>query len=214
MKNKKILLFDLDGTILNTFEGLYETFSYACNKAGLIMPNREDFNLCIGPPLEYSFKRLYNLPDERITEIVSDFRQKYNKEGIYNCALYDGIADVLRTLKDNGKKICLATSKPEPFANLLMEHHKINDVFSFIGGSDFEQIRNTKQKVIEHVFKHENITNLDDVVMIGDTKYDIIGAKNMNISSIGVLYGFGTKDEIADADKIVRTPKELLDVLI
>lgn len=214
--NFEYILFDLDGTITDSGEGITKSVQYALKFFGILEDNLKELNKFIGPPLKDSFKRYYKFDDEKAEIGLLKYREYYADKGIYENSLYDGIIELLEILKKNNKKIVLATSKPELYAKDILEYFKINEYFTFVAGADFEETRVNKGDVIKHAIENANISDLSKVVMIGDREHDIIGAKENNIKSIGVLYGYGDVIELtqARADYIVKNTNELLNILL
>ena len=200
MNKYKIVLFDLDGTLTDPGDGITNSVAYALKKYGIEVENKRDLFKFIGPPLYESFKMFYGFSEEQSREAIKYYREYYSDTGIYECKLYDGIKELLRILKNAGLKIVLATSKPDFFAVRVLEHYDILKYFDFVGGaSEDEKTRGTKEAVLEYIFNEMKIENRENVIMIGDRHYDINGAKEFSIDSIGVLYGFGTKEELENA---------------
>lgn len=214
--NFEYILFDLDGTITDSGEGITKSVLYALKSFGIKVDNLKDLNKFIGPPLKDSFKRFYDFSDEKAELGLKKYREYYEDKGIYENKLYDGIVDILEVLKKNGKKIVLATSKPEVYAKQILKYFNIDEYFSFVAGADFEETRVKKGEVIKYALEEAKISDLTKVVMVGDREHDIIGAKENNIKSIGVLFGFGDVIELtqARADFIAKNPGELLRILI
>lgn len=210
------ILFDLDGTITDSGEGITKSVQYALKSFDIKVENLGDLNKFIGPPLKDSFKKYYNFDDEKAELGLKKYREYYSEKGIFENSLYDGIVDLLEKLKDNNKTIILATSKPEVYAKQILEYFKVDKYFRFAAGSDFEETRVKKGEVIKYALKEAKISDLSKVVMIGDREYDIIGAKENNIKSIGVLYGYGDVVELtqARAEYIAKTPKEILKIVL
>ena len=175
----------------------------------------EDLNKFIGPPLKDSFKKYYNFDDEKAELGLKKYREYYADKGIFENNLYDGIVELLDTLVKNNKKIILATSKPEVYAKQILKYFKIDKYFNFVAGSDFEETRVKKGDVIKYALDKAKISDLSKVIMIGDREHDIIGAKENNIKSIGVLYGYGDVVELtqARADYIANSTSELLNII-
>lgn len=213
--NFKYILFDLDGTITDSGEGITKSVQYSLKYFDILVDNLEDLNKFIGPPLKDSFKRYYNFDDEKAELGLKKYREYYSEKGIYENKLYDGITEILEALKKNNKKIILATSKPEVYAKQILKYFKIDKYFDFVAGSDFEETRVKKGEVIKHALEGTEISELSEVIMIGDREHDVIGAKENNIKSIGVLYGYGDVVELtqARAEYIVKTPNELLKII-
>lgn len=218
MKGKEYqhILFDLDGTITNPMEGITKSVEYALASFGIEVKDRRTLCPFIGPPLKKSFSEFYNFTEEQAEAAIVKYREYFSTKGIFENVMYEGIDEFLYTLTQKGKKLHLATSKPEPFARQILEHFKLHSYFSFIGGSTFDGSRSEKAEVIKYVLEGASITNLSNVIMVGDRKYDIIGAKMNGIEAIGVLYGYGDERELkeAGADFIVANLPELTTTLL
>ena len=213
--NFEYILFDLDGTITDSGEGITKSVQYALKSFDISVDNLEDLNKFIGPPLKDSFKKYYNFDDEKAELGLKKYREYYADKGIFENNLYDGIVELLDTLVKNNKKIILATSKPEVYAKQILKYFKIDKYFNFVAGSDFEETRVKKGDVIKYALDKAKISDLSKVIMIGDREHDIIGAKENNIKSIGVLYGYGDVVELtqARADYIANSTSELLNII-
>jgi len=214
--NFEYILFDLDGTITDSGEGITKSVQYALKSFDILENNLEDLRKFIGPPLKESFKVYYNFDEEKANLALVKYREYYADKGIYENSLYDGIIELLDTLKKNGKIIILATSKPEVYAKQILEYFSIDKYFSFVAGADFEETRVKKGDVIKYALEGAKISDLSKVIMVGDREHDIIGAKENNIKSIGVLYGYGDVIELtqARADYISKSTNELLNIII
>ncbi|OPJ57516.1 HAD-IA family hydrolase [Clostridium chromiireducens] len=214
--NFEYILFDLDGTITDSGEGITKSVQYALKHFGIIEDNLSDLNKFIGPPLKDSFKRFYNFDDEKAEMGLKKYREYYAKKGIYENSLYDGIVEVFEALMKRDKKIILATSKPEVYAKEILKYFKVDNYFTFTAGADFEETRVNKGDVIKYALNEAKISDTSKVIMVGDREHDIIGAKENNIKSIGVLYGYGDVIELtqARADHIVKSTEELLNYFI
>lgn len=199
MKQYKYLLFDLDGTITDSESGITRCVEYALNHFGIQVNDLRELSPFIGPPLMDSFKDFYNFTDEQATIAVAKYRERYAVKGILENELYPGIKELLAQARQNGKTVILATSKPEIFARRILDYFELNSYFSFVTGSGLDGSLHTKTDVINYILEENDITDRDSVVMIGDRKHDIIGAKNTGIDSIGVLYGFGDYKELSEA---------------
>lgn len=214
--NFEYILFDLDGTITDSGEGITKSVQYALKYFDINVEKLEDLNKFIGPPLKDSFKKFYNFDDDKAELGLKKYREYYAEKGIFENSLYDGVVDVLEDLKKNNKTIILATSKPEVYAKQILEYFKVDKYFTFAAGSDFEETRVKKGEVIKYALEEAKISDLSKVVMVGDREHDIIGAKENNIKSIGVLYGYGDVVELtqARAEYIAKTPKEILNIVL
>lgn len=212
MKQKHIL-FDLDGTLTDPMMGITKSVRYALNYYGIEVNDLNDLLPFIGPPLRDSFKEYYGFDEAKANEAVEKYREYYKTDGIFDNKVYQGMVECLQTLKDNGKKLYVATSKPEFFAKQIIEHFSLSKYFEYVGGSEFNS-REKKAEVIEYVLKTNQIDN-DDVIMVGDRKHDIIGAHENKIPCVGVLYGYGTEDELKQyqADYLVSTVEDLTELL-
>lgn len=206
------ILFDLDGTLTDAAPGILNAVIYALSKYGIQVENSAELNPFLGPPLHDSFQQFYGFSEENAMEAVSFYREYFTEKGWAENAVYDGIKELLAELKRLDKTLIVATSKPEPFTNRILNHFQLTPYFDFVAGSNLDGTRSKKDAVIAYALKACNITDLASAVMIGDRKQDIIGAKKTGIKSIGVLYGYGSLEELkgAGADFIVRSPNEII----
>lgn len=195
----KTILFDLDGTLTDSGLGITNSASYALKKYGIDVSDRKELNRFVGPPLTESFGRYYGIPSEKYPEILGYYREYYTDRGIFENEVYSGIPELLEKLKRDGKRLIVATSKPEIFAVQILEHFGIAKYFDFIGGAEMNESRTKKDEVIRYAIDACRITELSDVVMVGDREYDIIGAKLIGLDSVGVLYGYGSREELEKA---------------
>ena len=214
--NFEYILFDLDGTITDSGEGITKSVQYALKSFDILVNNLEELRKFIGPPLKESFKEYYKFDEEKANRALVKYREYYADKGIYENSLYDGIIEILEKLKKNGKTIILATSKPEVYAKQILKYFKIDKYFTFVAGSDFDETRVRKGDVIKYALEGAKISDLSKVIMVGDREHDIIGSKENNIKSIGVLYGFGDVIELtqARADYVANNINELLNILL
>lgn len=200
------ILFDLDGTLTDPALGITNSVIYALKKLGAPVESRDNYYRFIGPPLIDSFVNFCGFDEDKAREALKFYREYFTEKGIFENAVYDGIAALLRALNENGLSPVLATSKPEVFARQILEHFSLSEYFAFIGGADLEETRATKDAVIGYVL--ENICNPppERCLMVGDRKYDVCGASAHGIETIGVSYGYGTEDELraAGALAVVR----------
>lgn len=208
---KKYVLFDLDGTITNPGVGITKSVEYALNKFNIKEKDLKKLYKFIGPPLKESFIKYYNFNEEDAEKAIIFYREYFSSKGIYENEVYENLEDILIYLKGSGSKIIVATSKPTFFAELILEYFNLKRYFDFISGSNLDGTRVKKAEVIKYAIEQNKITELSDVVMIGDREHDIIGAKTVGIESIGVLYGYGTLEELvnSEADYIVKDIHEL-----
>lgn len=210
------ILFDLDGTLTDSATGITNSVIYALEKYDIKVDNRNELNKFIGPPLLDSFERYYGFSKEQAKTAVEYYREYYRKKGIFENFVYDGIEDLLKILKYNNKILVVATSKPQVFAQQVLEKFNIAEYFTYIAGSNLDGTRIKKDEVIQYALESCSSINLSKVIMIGDREHDINGAKKVGIDSIGVLYGYGDRDELekAGADFIVNTVLDIEKLLI
>lgn len=216
----KYAFFDLDGTITNPGVGITSSVAYALNKYGIDVPDKTTLYPFIGPPLIDSFMKFYGFSKEKSREAVDFYREYYSVTGIFENEIYDGIEKMLATLKKRGVYICLVTSKPEEFAVKIIEHYGFTQYFDMICGAAMDESRTRKSEVIEYAMDNiERACNLklskSDIIMIGDREHDILGAKEVGLDSLGVLYGYGNLEELtaAGATHIVENPIDILDIV-
>ena len=208
---KKYILFDLDGTIIDPNEGITKSVLYALNKFGIEVNNLNELCKFIGPPLKDSFIEYYNFSEDEAEKAIKYYREYFADRGIYENKLYKGFEDILISLKENNKVLIVATSKPTIFATKILENFNLSKYFTFVSGSNFDGSRVRKSEVIQYALEINNIKDLSEVVMIGDRKHDICGAKEVGLDSIGVLYGYGDYEELynSGANYIVNSVEEL-----
>lgn len=208
------ILFDLDGTLTDPATGITNSVFYALSQMGYELPARESLLDWIGPPLAESFRNRFGMNESQIERAVSLYREYFSERGLYENELYSGVDHMLRRLKDLGRQIYLATSKPEIFARRILEHFGIDQSFDFIGGATLDHERNEKADVIRYVLQRTRSLP-QDCVMVGDRKHDIYGAHQCKIPTIGVTYGYGNRSELtsAGAEYIVESIAELTEFL-
>jgi len=216
MKNKKHILFDLDGTLTDPGLGITKSVRYALKAFDIEVNSLEELYVFIGPPLMSSFQEYYHFSENDAKKAVEKYREYFSETGIFENVVYSGIKDLLKDLRASGKKLYLATSKPEVFARKILERFELLSYFSFVGGSILTGERSEKEEVIQYVTENIPDFSSDDAVMIGDRKYDILAAKACKIKSIGVAFGYGSLEELkkADADYIAETVEELRTLLL
>ena len=214
--NFQYILFDLDGTLTDSGEGITKAAQYALKYFGIEVDDLNDLRKFVGPPLRDSYKNFYDFDDEKAELGIVKFREYYTDKGIYENKVYDGIEETLKILKDNGKKLIIATSKPEVHAKTVIDHFDLAKYFDFIGGADLEETRVKKSDVIKYSMENAGVKDISKVIMVGDREHDILGAKANNIKSIGVLYGYGDVVELtqARAEYVVEKPQDIIDIVI
>lgn len=215
MYGLKYIFFDLDGTLTNPAEGITNSVAYALQYYGISVSDKTQLYKFIGPPLAQSFTDFYGFSPDKAKEAVEKYREYFADTGIFENKVYEHIPEVLEKLKNAGFSLAMATSKPEVFAKRIADKFELTKYFDFIGGSLLDNSRTDKGEVIEYVLKSLK-ADREKTIMIGDRSHDIIGAKKCSVKSLGVLYGFGSLDELktAGADYIAETPKELETLLL
>ncbi len=198
----KYILFDLDGTLSDSAPGITRSVAYALEKFG-INEKAEDLGFFVGPPLIDAFREKYGMTTEEADSAIKYFRERFQTKGIFENAPYDGIDELLCTLHSHGKKLILATSKPEKFARQILERYDFAKYFTFIGGACMdEKTRMHKDEVISYCLESCKITDASECIMVGDRRHDVDGAKKFGIPTAGVLYGYGTSEELINAGAV------------
>ena len=212
----KYILLDLDGTITNPAEGITKCFEYALNHFGIQVENRSQLEQFIGPPLRQSFKEGFGFDDEKATDAIAKYRERFTPVGMYENEVYPGMEQALQSLKDAGKVLIVATSKPEHMAKKILAHFHLDVYFDDICGSCDDAKRNEKDEVIRYALEKHGITELDDVLMVGDRKFDVVGAAKCGLKCMGVLYGFGDRNELesAGAAYIAETVEDMARIIV
>ena len=207
-------LFDLDGTLVDPGVGITSGVQYALKHFGIEVEDRRQLYSFIGPPLLDSFMEFFNLNEMQAKEAIDYYREYYGATGLFENTVYPGIKTVLDQLKSQGKMIALATSKPEVFAERILAHYQLTDYFDYIGGATFDGVRSHKLDVIRYVLQALGNPASDQVVMVGDRKFDILAGNELSLTTVGVLYGYGSQAELqtAQADYIISQPTDLLQV--
>lgn len=201
------ILFDLDGTLTNPFLGITTSIQFALEKLGQDVPLAKDLSWCIGPVLSESFASLLKTTDqEMIAEAMKFYRERYGTVGLFENEVYTGITQSLQTLKDQGHSLSVATSKPRVFARRIIEHFGLEQYFCAVDGCELDGTRGDKSSLIAYVLERDRLDSAQ-VLMIGDRKYDILGASENQVRGIGVLWGFGSKEELCTAGALSCTDK-------
>lgn len=211
MERYQTVFFDLDGTLTDPGVGITNSAAYALEKFGIHVADRAALYPFIGPPLQESFIRFYDFSPEKAKLAVEYYREYYKTQGIFENLLYDGIAELLSRLEDAGRALAVATSKPEVFARQILEHFEIAPYFTAIVGGNLDGSRTKKDEVLAYALRSCNVTDPRTAVMVGDREYDILGAGKNGVDSVGVLYGYGSREELeqAGATRIAGTVAEI-----
>lgn len=208
----KNILFDLDGTLTDSGEGIINCAQMTLERFHLPMPSREELRVFVGPPLSESFVK-FGIPKEKTEEAIAIFRSRYIPIGKYENYPYPGIADLLAALKNQGHHLFVATSKPEETAKEVLEHFHLAEFFEMICGATFDQSRTSKSDVI--AFLLSQVASDSSMIMVGDTSFDVIGAASHGIPTIGVAWGYGEVCALqeAGAAAIAHTAQELFELI-
>ena len=199
MKSYDIILFDLDGTLTDPGVGITNSVAYALEKYHIQVEDRKQLYRFIGPPLHESFENDYGFSEEEAKTAVEYYREYFKEKGMFENVVYECIPELLRDLKDRGKTLVVATSKPEIFAKQILEHFGLKEYFTYIAGANMDGTRTKKDEVIRYALKSCGISRVAGVVMVGDREHDIMGANKVGLDSIGVLFGYGSRQELTDA---------------
>ena len=225
----KYLLFDLDGTLTDPKEGITKSVQYALKSFGIEEPDMEKLTPFIGPPLKGSFMEFYGFDEVQAEEAVEKYREWFTPKGIFQNMVYEGIPQMLKTLREHGKVLSVASSKPQGFVEQILEHFAIREYFSVVVGSCMDGTRVRKEEVVEEALRQLGMAAdgrnvhavpqepaVSGTVMIGDRKFDIEGGKEYGLVTVGVSFGYAGEGELesAGADYVVDTVGELLGVLI
>ena len=205
------IFFDLDGTLTDPALGITNSFKHALEYFGLEIPSYEKLCSFIGPPLVDTFRTQFGFSDEKASLGVVKYREYFAEKGLLENSVYPGIPNLLSDLKDAGKKLVVATSKPEEYSIRIIEHFGLAPYFENVCGSLMDESRSKKDQVIEYALERNKIGDRSKVLMVGDRKHDILGAKKTGLKSCGVLFGYGSLEELnaAGADYIAGDMAEL-----
>mgnify|MGYP002561592981 FL=1 len=212
----KNLLFDLDGTLTDPALGITSAAQYALGKMGIEVADRTTLTWLIGPPLIGSFEEGFGMTNLQALEALKHYREYFSEKGIFENQIYPGIAELLSDLKAAGRRVMVATSKPEDFTHRILDHFDIARYFDFVGGNTMDEGRPTKADVIAHVLRSCPDAAPENTLMIGDRKYDAEGARAFGLDCAGVLYGYGSREELehAGAAYIVESVAALRELLL
>jgi len=206
----KNILFDLDGTLTDPKEGITKSIQHVFETFSLPAPEADDLLWCIGPSIVESMKKLLPVGYD-INQAVQIYRERYKAIGMLENSLYPGITELLTELKSSGFKLFVATAKPTVFANPILEHFQLKELFSGVYGSELDGNFSNKKDLLKLILKNENLVQ-NETLMIGDRSYDIIGAKHNDLAySVGVLWGYGSEEELRlnGSDFIIQSIDQL-----
>lgn len=209
------IFFDLDGTMIDSGDGITLSVQYALKKMGIIEKELSALKVFVGPPLKHSFMYYYALSEEKADKAIQHYRDYYESRGILRCWPYKRVDKLLSYIERIEKKAVIATSKPELFARRITQHLHMSQMFEFIAGASLDGSIVKKADVIAYAMKELGITDPNRILMVGDRKYDVVGARENGIKTAGVLYGYGSYPELLDAgaDYIAKNVSELAEII-
>lgn len=199
MKHYNNIFFDLDGTLSDSAPGIINSVLYALRGLGIEENDRQKLTCFVGPPLMESFPKYYGIEAAELTEAVRLFREYFQAHGIFENTMYEGVPAMLDELRAAGRRLAVATSKPESFARQILERYGIAERFDFIGGSVLDETRTKKDEVIAYCVQSLSIADPADILMVGDRSHDVLGAAKHFVDCMGVLYGYGDEAELRGA---------------
>lgn len=202
MGKYKVILFDLDGTLTDSKEGITKSVQYALEKMNVHEPDLEKLTAFIGPPLQNSFSEYYRFDEEQTKKAISYYRERFTEVGLFENKLYDGILMLLQLLKKQNVELVVATSKPTVFAEKIINYFGIDTYFNRIVGSNLDGSRAVKSEIIQYIVEQYPSNLKEHFLMIGDRKHDLIGAREVGIDAIGVTFGYGSDEELAHYESI------------
>lgn len=210
-----IIFFDLDGTLTDPGMGITNSVAYALKKWNIEVSDRTSLYKFIGPPLLESFEKFYGFTPEECRQGVKYYREYFSTKGLFENQVYEGVVELLTELKKAGKKLVIATSKPEKFSVEILKHFDLYKYFDFVAGASMDETRTKKDEVIAYALENLGIKDVSDVIMVGDREHDVFGAKAFGMDSIGVLYGYGSLKELeaAGATYITENVKDILELV-
>lgn len=213
----KYILFDLDGTLSDSSEGIINTFKYTINELNYPVPEDKVIYTFIGPPIVETFKNTFGMSEEETRRAVQIFRPYYGKNGMFQNELYQGIEEMLETLKQAGYMMGIATSKPEVYAVKILENFGIAHYFDVIVGASLDDKFSKKYDIMELAIKKaREIEDIDEITMVGDRSYDMESSVKLGVEAIGVTYGFGSEEEVRStgANVVCHKPSEITQYLL
>lgn len=208
----KYILFDLDGTLTDPAEGITNSVAYSLSKYGIEVSDKKELYKFIGPPLKDSYIEYYGFSESDAVKAIEYYREYFKPKGMFENEVYEGVPELLEELKRSGKKIILATSKPEVFSTEILKHFDLYKYFDFVSGATLDGTRSKKADIIAYAISEMGITEKEKCLMVGDRAQDINGAIANGIDSLGVLFGYGDREELesAGATYIAESVKDII----
>ncbi|MBQ5743437.1 MAG: HAD family hydrolase [Clostridia bacterium] len=214
MKRYDTILFDLDGTLTDPGVGITKSVEYALNRYGISVKDRAELYPFIGPPLIDSFMKYYGFSKEQAVEAVEVYREYFRVTGLFENEVYPGVAQLLKSLKADGKTLLIASSKPEDFVITILKHFDLLQYFDFVGGASMDEVRSKKEDVLQYVLQEAKVDPAK-AIMVGDRKFDVEGAYAFGMDAMAVTYGYGSIEELTEAKPkyLANSPSEIYELL-
>ena len=211
-RDYKYVIFDLDGTLTDSAVGITNSVAYALKRWNIEVEDKSTLNCFVGPPLVWSFKNYFGFSEDQALEAVEEYRVYYRERGIFENLVYPGVPEMLEAVRKMGKKVILATSKPEHFAKQILDYFDLTKYFDLVAGATMDYSRAKKGQVIAYALENFCVTDVSECIMVGDRDQDVNGARDQGFDCIGVLYGYGSREELenAGAKYIVETVEDIL----
>ena len=216
MANFDYVIFDFDGTVADTGEGILKSLQYSFTAMGDPEPDLSDLKKFIGPPVFYSYTHFYGISEDRVDLYVKKYRERYREKGIYESKVYDGLKELIVSLKEKNIKVGIASSKPENLIYSVADYLGITDMFDAIVGVKSDNSKHsTKAGLIAQVMDDLGANDKNRVLMVGDRLYDIDGAHEAGVKCCGALWGYGNEEEFTahNADFMAKSPEDILDII-
>ncbi|MCU1675474.1 MAG: putative phosphatase [Frankiales bacterium] len=210
------VLFDLDGTLTDPLDGIANSLAYALDKLGRPAVDRATVSRLIGPPYTEGYRTILGMTAAEAEETIAVYREYFTDRGLFENTVYDGIPQVLRSLRAAGVRCAVATSKPQVFAARILEHFGLAGEFAFIAGATLDGVRSHKSDVVAHALSGLGDADPAGAVMVGDRSHDVLGAAAHGVACIGVLWGYGDEAELRDAGavEVAASPADLAALLL
>lgn len=216
MANFDYVIFDFDGTVADTGEGILRSLQYSFEAMGDPVPDLNDLKKFIGPPVYYSYTTFYGISEDKVDLYVKKYRERYREKGIYESKVYEGVKELITSLKEKGIKVGIASSKPEQLIYAVADYLEITNLFDAIVGVKSDNSKHsTKAGLIIQAIENLGAKDKNKVLMVGDRKFDIDGAHDAGIKCCGALWGFGNEEEFKahNAEFIVELPEDVINLL-
>ena len=217
MNKYDYVLFDFDGTVTDTGEGILKSLQYSFEAMGHEVPDLKDLKKFIGPPIHYSYTTFYGISEDQVGDYIKKYRERYRAKGIYECYVYEGMRETIEELRSKGVKIGIASSKPVSLIYDVMNHLGITELFDSVTGVTVDDSNHSgKTFLVLECMEKLGATDKSKVLMVGDRKFDIDGATGAGVDSCGVLFGYGSREEFKEhnATYIIEKSQDLLDIVL